>query len=276
MSSVYLPFCDTIAVRRNYRPRNGFTGRFKRQPLAVDFLSEVTPQRPFLTCKRTFYRLSYARWGIVSRSLYQNVCNMIRVVKEYSNTGLNRFLTLKTCVTPKSRWRKFSRLEIGSGPTRRPGWLTVDHCRGADVIWNLEHPLPFPDDCFETVYASHVLEHFRHAKLKLLLVELNRVLKAGGKILICVPDASKYVTAYVANDPMGLLRYQPAILSPCRMDILNYMFYMDGHHHMMFDIENLRWHTEHAGFRNCEERPFDSSIDSEERRYESLYAICEK
>jgi hypothetical protein len=57
---------------------------------------------------------------------------------------------------------------------------------------------------------------------------------------------------------------------------LNYIFYMDGHHYMMFDQENLTRHVERAGFRNCRPRQFDPSIDAEARRYDSLYAACDK
>lgn len=190
------------------------------------------------------------------------------------HTVLVTLLQIKPRLTFANHWRQFDRLEIGSGPTKRPGWLTLDYAYGADVVWNLKKSLPFPSNCFTTIYSSHVLEHFPPAQLRHLLSELFRVLKPGGKMLICVPDASRYVDAYLANDSQGLLRYQPAIISNCRMDFLNYMFYMDGHHHMMFDMENLKWHLEHAGFKDVTHRDFDQNVDAEARRYESLYAIC--
>lgn len=183
---------------------------------------------------------------------------------------------LSAALTPRNAWRKHTRLEIGAGPAARPGWLTLDYCRGADVVWNLNRRLPFPDSCFDVIYSSHVLEHFKPRQLDQLLSELHRVLKPGGKMLICVPDASRYVRAYVERDPHNLLQHEPAVLSDCPMDYLNYIFYMDGHHHMMFDQENLARHVERAGFRNCLPRQFDPSVDSEARRYESLYAVCDK
>ena len=55
------------------------------------------------------------------------------------------------------------------------------------------------------------------------------------------------------------------------MDILNYIFYMDGHHKFMFDEQNIIFHLETAGFRDCHLRNYDPTIDSKERDYESLY-----
>jgi hypothetical protein len=60
-----------------------------------------------------------------------------------------------------------TQLEIGSGPTKREGWVTLDVCRGADVFWDLRHKLPFVDSCFDRVYCSHVLEHFSYPDLNL-------------------------------------------------------------------------------------------------------------
>ncbi len=170
-----------------------------------------------------------------------------------------------------------AQLEIGSGPTKREGWLTLDMCRGADVYWDLRDKLPFEESCFDRVYCSHVLEHFVYHDLKKLLKEVYRVLRPDGEFLIAVPDASIYVDAYMGKrDAAELIQYKPAITSTKSMDILNYMFYMDGHHKFMFDAENLAFHCEAAGFVNCASRPFDPSLDMADRDYESLYMSCHK
>ena len=83
--------------------------------------------------------------------------------------------------TPNSVWEKYERLEIGAGPNKRVGWLTLDSCSGADVVWNLNRKLPFPDNCFDEIYSSHVLEHFSPSQLDSLLSELYRVLSPNGK-----------------------------------------------------------------------------------------------
>ena len=168
-------------------------------------------------------------------------------------------------------------LEIGSGPVRKAGWVTLDMCRGADVIWDLHHALPFAGDSFERVYCSHVLEHFHYPDMPRLLKQVFRVLRPGGQFLIAVPDASLYVSAYVAkSNASELLRYGPAVISQQPMDILNYIFYMENHHRFMFDQDNLTHHCREAGFDACAPRALDSSVDSAERDYESLDMICNK
>lgn len=168
-------------------------------------------------------------------------------------------------------------LEIGSGPVQKAGWVTLDMCRGADVIWDLHDSLPFADESFERVYCSHVLEHFYYPDMCRLLKQVFRVLRPGGQFLIAVPDASLYVGAYVAkSNASELLRYGPAVISHRPMDILNYIFYMENHHRFMFDQDNLAHHCREAGFEACTPRAFDPSVDSAERDYESLYMICSK
>lgn len=178
----------------------------------------------------------------------------------------------------KLRRRSDSRLEIGSGPARRSGWITLDQCAGADLVWDLRWRWPLKANSLDVVYASHVLEHFAFHDLYGLLAEIHRVLKPGGEFLIAVPDASLYVRMYESDLP-GFVRYlthAPAVISHKKMDVLNYIFYMDGHHKFMFDEENLIYHCEHCGFVNCERRTFDESLDSQARRYESLYMRCVK
>jgi len=170
-----------------------------------------------------------------------------------------------------------SQLEIGSGPLRRKDWITLDKCMGADLFWDLRYKLPFKDGCLNRVYCSHVLEHFSFHELKFLLSEVNRVLIKGGEFLITVPDASIYIDAYLGHrSGATLMKYSPAVSSEKPMDILNYIFYMDGHHKFMFDKENLVLHCERAGFESCVARPFEEGLDLPERDYESLYMSCLK
>ena len=168
-------------------------------------------------------------------------------------------------------------LELGSGPVRKTGWITLDLCRGVDVYWDLRRRLPFEDGVFDRVYSSHVLEHFAHQDLGKLLREVRRVLRPGGHFLIAVPDTALYLKAYLERqEGSNLLRYLPAKYSDRPMDILNYIFYMDGQHRFMFDEDNLAHHCREAGFESCVPRAFDSAVDLLDRKDQSIYMICTK
>jgi|2_EtaG_2_1085320.scaffolds.fasta_scaffold09310_3 SAM-dependent methyltransferase len=48
--------------------------------------------------------------------------------------------------------------------------------------------LPQPDELYDEVRVSHVLEHFRSAEAPALMKEWLRILKPGGKMVLCVPN----------------------------------------------------------------------------------------
>jgi SAM-dependent methyltransferase len=94
------------------------------------------------------------------------------------------------------------RLEIGPGAHPVPGFETLD-CRPGphvDYLWDCTKPLPFPNDTFEVVYASHVLEHIPWYRTEDVLREWVRVLRPGGRLEVWVPDGLKICQAWVAAE----------------------------------------------------------------------------
>ena len=167
-------------------------------------------------------------------------------------------------------------LELGAGPVKgKNGWLTIDVNEGADLTWDLNLPLPFPDESVCKIYSSHLLEHFFYRDLVRLLADCHRVLKRGGSFSVCVPDASIYVRAYMNSKAPGVVQWEPAVIpdSDCKMDWLNYIAYMNGHHRYMFDTENLLRVLRNAGFSDVQSRNFDPALDMAEREDESIYAV---
>jgi SAM-dependent methyltransferase len=83
-------------------------------------------------------------------------------------------------------------LNIGSGFTleKGPGWTNMDfnpEC-GCDVVHNmLDFPWPFEDNTFDTIQASHVMEHFFGHDVIRIVYECSRILKLGGHFVIAVP-----------------------------------------------------------------------------------------
>jgi predicted SAM-dependent methyltransferase len=171
-------------------------------------------------------------------------------------------------------------LELGTGIIKRgQGWITMDDKQPCDFTHDLREPFPFPDNTFPNIYCSHVLEHFYYPELLKLLREVYRILKAGGTFSISVPDASIYIKAYCNPGEFKAdyyCRYRRAYHFFAKIDFINYMAYMDGHHKIMFDRENLPGILQFAGFVNVRERTFDPAMDIETRDYESIYFLGEK
>ncbi len=96
-------------------------------------------------------------------------------------------------------------LEIGPGKKRQPGFQTVDVDPKADVdlITNPGDPLPFHDNHFDIVFASHILEHIVWYDTRVTLDDWIRVLKPGGTIEIWVPNAYKIMKALIDTEETG-------------------------------------------------------------------------
>ena len=114
-------------------------------------------------------------------------------------------------------------------------------------------------------------------ELILFLKECRRVLKKDGVFSVCVPNARNYINAYIKGETFEVNHWPPAFINTgSKIDQVNYMAYMDGHHKYLFDEENLIKTLLTAGFRSAELRDFDSNLDMKERDFESIYALARK
>ena len=97
----------------------------------------------------------------------------------------------------------------------------------ADVLHDLEQfPWPFPDQTFERIVCSHVMEHLHNPRKALL--EIHRMARPGAAIEIATPH-------YSSQDSWG--------------DITHYMhfslktfepFYQEGNRKKLFTLESVR------------------------------------
>jgi len=62
----------------------------------------------------------------------------------------------------------------------------------ADVVADVEKPLPFSDNEFDVVVARHILEHCTDTVQT--LKEWTRILKPGGRLILALPDETKFNT----------------------------------------------------------------------------------
>jgi predicted SAM-dependent methyltransferase len=86
-------------------------------------------------------------------------------------------------------------LNLGAGKDIRRGideWVNLDKVSlpGIDVVHDIANPLPFPDNSFDFVYCSHILEHLGFDKKVYIFEELWRITKPQGRIEILLPNFS--------------------------------------------------------------------------------------
>lgn len=93
-------------------------------------------------------------------------------------------------------------LDVGCGSAwladHFPRYLGVDDhpgafadVRGARVAWGSVTHLPVRDGAVDAVVCKDVLEHVRDARV--VVREIVRVLKPGGRVFVSVPDAQRWV-----------------------------------------------------------------------------------
>jgi ubiquinone/menaquinone biosynthesis C-methylase UbiE len=90
-------------------------------------------------------------------------------------------------------------LDVGCGANKYEGAIGLDNNpkTAADVIHDLgDFPYPFPDNEFDLIIASHVIEHV--PDVMAFVTELYRIAKSGARIRIATPH---YTNPDWPNDP---------------------------------------------------------------------------
>jgi len=90
-------------------------------------------------------------------------------------------------------------LNLGCGGRYHKDWVNIDfNSSGPDVIkHNLCLGIPTPNEAFDVVYHSDLLEHFPKSYAPAFLKECWRVLKPGGIIRVAQPDLEEIVRLYL-------------------------------------------------------------------------------
>lgn len=179
---------------------------------------------------------------------------------------------------------------------RRIGFLSEKRyqdflCVDPEMIYrDLRYGIPFPDESFDVVYHSHLLEHIDRDLVPSFLKDCYRLLKRGGYLRIVVPDLlaimNRYILAIskleggdesalndyqratddlfdqmVRREPSGRKQQRPLVRAIERF-LLGDAAKTGELHRWMYDKYSLRALLSSIGFRDVrEEGPFTSRID---------------
>jgi predicted SAM-dependent methyltransferase len=176
-------------------------------------------------------------------------------------------------------------VNIGSGGKGLPNWVNIEvlPMRDTTLCLDIRRRLPLTDGSVARILAEHVVEHidFRD-DLPAVLQDWHRVLQLGGVARVIVPNARRFLQAYVSEDAKrwqdlgwDLEKMPGDIYTP--MHIINHVFHQGGEHLFAYDFETMEWALRRAGFSTVEQMSYNTSrdpqlaIDQENHAAYSLY-----
>ncbi|GMG83176.1 hypothetical protein LNKW23_23890 [Paralimibaculum aggregatum] len=207
------------------------------------------------------------RWKRLLRPVYHGLLGLRR-----RSFGLVHRLGLNAVNRARNARRTARRLEIGPGDRPIEGFeaINIVWSPGVDYVHDVVGGLPFPDATFETLYASHVLEHVPWYLVPGVLAEWHRVLRPGGAVEIWVPNGLEIARAFVdaedgRPDPIhrdGWYRFNPG-RDPAVWACGRIFSYGDGRgtpghfnwHLGLFSERYLTRLLQDAGFEACRRLP---------------------
>jgi SAM-dependent methyltransferase len=143
-------------------------------------------------------------------------------------------------------------LHLGCGSKYLSGFLNIDGnlFNKIDLWLDVRNGLPFPSNSVDSIYSTHMFEHFYPDELQRLLQECLRVLKPGAGVRLIVPSLESAIAAYTERriewfDPF------PQHLDSLGGRFSNFVF-CDGQHRTAFDFSYLSEVLRAAGFRDVE------------------------
>lgn len=163
-------------------------------------------------------------------------------------------------------------VNFGSGGRGLDGWINIDvrpDHKDQYVALDLRRRLPFADGSVKRILAEHVIEHldFRD-DIRRVFAEFFRILEPAGTVRIIVPDAERYMHAYVhrSAEEFNSLGWEldalpDDIYTP--IHIVNHVFHQGGEHYFGWDFETMAWALKRAGFQEVLQQSYQRSRDPE-------------
>jgi predicted SAM-dependent methyltransferase len=175
-------------------------------------------------------------------------------------------------------------VDIGCGPNLHAGYYHIDYAwrPGLDLCWDIIKGLPLATGSVGGIFTEHCVEHIPFSAFVQLAAEFYRVLMAGRRVRIVVPDGALYFRRYLQGGPMP---YETEDKLACRIYTpimsVNRILYDHGHR-FIYDFQTMRAVLAAAGFEDIEHRRIGEGkdrrllIDSVAREQESLYVEAQK
>ncbi len=160
-------------------------------------------------------------------------------------------------------YKKFDKLEIGSGTKPKEGYLHFDirNIKETDVVGDAKN-LPFEDESFSEIFSRFFLEHLFRSDAKKVLSEMYRVLKKGGKLEIIVPNLNYFCKLFISETGQ---KKEWALNK-----IYGFEKYGEDHHFFGYDEEILTNFLKEVKFEKVQK------IDSIEKEEQYLAVIAYK
>ena len=144
-------------------------------------------------------------------------------------------------------------LHLGCGTKYLPGFVNIDGnlFNKIDLWLDVRNGLPFSSCSVDSIYSTHMFEHFYPDELNRLLRDCLRVLKPGGGIRLIVPNLESAISAYRQNKADWFYDSFPRHFDSLGGRFSNFVF-CDGQHRTAFDFSYLDEVLKAAGFREVE------------------------
>lgn len=90
-------------------------------------------------------------------------------------------------------------LNLGCGKRLHSDWVNVDYTATTEnvISHDLSRGIPFPENSFDVVYHSHLLEHFPRSAASVFVQACWKVLKPGGILRVVVPNLEQIAKVYL-------------------------------------------------------------------------------
>ena len=162
-------------------------------------------------------------------------------------------------------------LHLGCGTKYLPGFVNIDGnpSHKLDLWLDVRNGLPFPNNSVDSIYSTHVFEHFYSDELEKLLNECARVVKPGAGMRIVVPSLSNAIVAYQQKRTDWFYDSFPRHFDSLGGRFSNFVF-CDGQHRTAFDFSYLDEVLRGSGFTEVEE-----SMEGKSRLYRNAAPVYE-